>query len=161
MFVCFILYSYNLSYVYHPHFPFFNSFISLVPRPVLLPIPNQTVTQGLNVTFTCIAVGFGLSYVWNIPHLNCVDCGPVALNVPTITLTDITNEANGLYTCTVTDFINQTATTSAVLTVAGTYLIYNRTNYIHSTNNCFYIMVYSKCLVLLTIAIVMFSAHQK
>ena len=137
--VCFNLHSYNLSYIYHSHFPFFNSFLSLVPRPVLLPIQNQTVTQGLNVTFTCIAtVGFGLSYLWTIPHLNCVDCGPVALNVPTITLTDITNEANGLYTCTVTDFINQTATTSAVLTVGG---MYNRTNYIHSTNNCFYIMV--------------------
>ena len=80
-------------------------------------------------------VGFGLSYLWTIPHLNCVDCGPVALNVPTITLTDITNQANGSYTCTVTDFINQTATTSAVLTVAGMYLIYNR------TDNCFYIMV--------------------
>ena len=120
MFVYFILHSYNLSYIYHPHFPFFNS---LVPPPELLLIPNQTVTQGLSVTFTCIAtVGFGLSYLWDIPHLNCVDCGPVALNVPTITLTDITNEANGLYTCTVTDFINQIATTSAVLTVAGMYL---------------------------------------
>ena len=110
-------------------------FLSLVPPPVLLPIPNQTVTQGLNVTFTCIAtVGFNLSYLWTIPHLNCVDCGPVALNVPTITLTDITNQANGSYTCTVTDLINQTATTSAVLTVAGMYLIYNR------TNNCLYII---------------------
>ena len=162
LFVCFILHCYNLSYIYRPHFPFFNSFLSLVPPPVLLPIQNQTVTQGLNVTFTCTAtVGFGLSYLWIIPHLNCVDCGPVALNVPTITLTDITNEANGLYTCTVTDFVNQTATTSAVLTVVGTYLIYNRTNYIHSTNNCFYIKVYSKCLVLLTVAILMFIAHQK
>ena len=124
LFVCFTLYSYYLSFVCHLLLPFFNSFLSLVPPPELLPIPNQTVTQGLLVTFTCIAtVGFGLSYLWNIPELNCVDCGPVALNVPFITIIDIPNEAQGLYTCTVTDFINQTATTSAMLTVAGMYLI--------------------------------------
>ena len=98
-------------------------FLSLVPPPELQIIPDQTVTQGLNVTFTCIAtVGVGLTYLWTIPHLNCMDCGPVALNVSTITLTDVSNEAQGLYTCTVTDFVNQIIATSSILTVAGTYL---------------------------------------
>ena len=124
----FILSFIFLTSFYHPLFlPFFKLFLSLVPPPELQTIPDQTVTQGLNVTFTCIAtVGFSLSYLWTIPHLNCVDCGPVALNVPTITLTDITNQAQGLYTCIVTDFVNQIATTSSMLTVAGTYLILNR-----------------------------------
>ena len=143
----FILSFIFLTSFYHPLFlPFFKLFLSLVPPPELQTIPDQTVTQGLNVTFTCIAtVGFSLSYLWTIPHLNCVDCGPVALNVPTITLTDITNEAQGLYTCTVTDFVNQIATTSSMLTVTGTYLILNRsaawTNCIHSKNNCFDVKV--------------------
>ena len=129
---------------YHPVFPSFLQFISLsphfiVPSTKLQTIPDQTVTQGLNVTFTCIAtVGFGLSYLWTIPHLNCDDCGPVMLNVPTITLTDITNEAQGLYTCIVTDFVNQIATTSSMLTVGGTYLILNRKHaWTNSTTNCF------------------------
>ena len=132
-----------LTSFYHPLFLlFFKLFLSLVPPPVLQTIPNQTVTQGLNVTFTCIAtVGFGLSYLWTIPYLNCVDCGPVALNVPTITLTDISNEAQGLYTCTVTDFVYQIATTSSMLTVAGTYLSTAWINFIHSKNNCFDVKV--------------------
>jgi len=98
----------------------------IVPPPELQPIPDQTVTQGLNVTFTCIAkVGFHLSYIWTIPHLSCVDCGPVSLNIPTITLTNVTNEANGLYTCRVNDFVNQIITASAVLNIAGTGKIYS------------------------------------
>ena len=125
------------SFYHSPFLSFFKMFLSLVPPPELQIIPDQTVTQGLNVTLTCIAtVGFGLTYLWTIPHLNCIDCGPVALNVSTITLTDVSNEAQGLYTCTVTDFLNQTAKTSSMLTVAGMYLILNRsaawTNCIHS-----------------------------
>ena len=139
----FILSFIFLTSFYHPLFLlFYQLFLSLVPPPVLQTIPNQTVTQGLNVTFTCIAtVGFGLSYLWTIPYLNCVYCGPVALNVPTITLTDISNEARGLYTCTVTDFVYQIATTSSMLTVAGTYLSAAWTNSIHSKNNCFCVKV--------------------
>ena len=117
--VCLFIDVFILSFIflicfYHPLFlPFFKLFLSLVPAPELQTIPNQTVTQGLNVTFTCIAtVGVGLSYLWTIP---CTDCGPVSLNVPTITLTNVSNEAQGLYTCTVTDFVNQTATTSSML----------------------------------------------
>ena len=132
-----------LTCFYHPLFlPFFKLFLTLVSPPELQTIPDQTVTQGLNVTFTCIAtVGFGLSYLWTIPHLNCIDCGPVALNIPTITLTDVSNEAQGLYTCTVADFVNQTATTSSMLTVAGTYLSTAWINCIHSKNNCLYVKV--------------------
>ena len=96
-------------------------FLSLVSPPELQTIPDKTVAQGLNVTFTCIAtVGFGLTYLWTIPYLNCTDCGLVALNIPTITLKNVSNEAQGLYTCTVTDFVNQIATTSSMLTVTGT-----------------------------------------
>ena len=117
--VCFVLYFCNLLFIILS----FVLLFTLVPPPELQTIPDQTVTQGLNVTFTCIAtVGFGLTYLWTIPHLNCTDCGPVALNVPTITLTDVSNEAQGLYTCTAADFVNQIATTSSMLTVAGTYL---------------------------------------
>ena len=147
LFVCLLMSSFFclvFTSFYHPVFPSFLQFISLsphfiVPSTKLQTIPDQTVTQGLNVTFTCIAtVGFGLSYLWTIPHLNCDDCGPVMLNVPTITLTDITNEAQGLYTCIVTDFVNQIATTSSMLTVAGKYLILNRKHaWTNSTTNCF------------------------
>ena len=125
MFVCLfvcslaVLYFCNLLFIILSFLPLF----TLVPPPEIQIIPDQTVTQGLNVTFICIAtVGFGLSYLWSIPHLNCIDCGPVALNVPTITLTDVSNEAQGLYTCTATDFVNQIITTSSMLTVAGTYI---------------------------------------
>ena len=107
-------------------------FLSLVPPPELQTIPDQTVTQGLNVTFTCIAtVGFGLTYLWTIPYLNCTDCGPVALNVSTITLTDVSNETQGLYTCTVTDFVNEIATTQLILNRSAAC-----TNCTHSKNNC-------------------------
>ena len=141
--VCLFVDVFILSFIFHTSFYhslfllFYQLFLSLVPPPELQTIPNQTVTQGLNVTFTCIAtVGFGLSYLWTIPYLNCVDCGPVALNVPTITLTDVSNEAQGLYTCTATDFVYQIATTSSILTVTGTYLSAALINCIHSKNNC-------------------------
>ena len=86
--------------------------------PIIEPIPDQNITVGLNVTFNCIATGFGLSYMWDIPFFNSGAATVIGRNTQTITLYPVTNNINGKYTCTVTDFTGTNTTSNRAQLIA-------------------------------------------
>lgn len=90
-----------------------------VPAPVIQPIPNQNVTVGLDVTFSCIATGFGLTYSWDYPYFRSFDANITGVDTPTLTISPATNRINGTYTCTVTDFTGVNTSSEAQLNVLG------------------------------------------
>ena len=85
---------------------------SAVPPGIAAEPPDQTVTEGSNVTFTVVATGSGLRYQWQFYGTNLGGATGSSLLLPAVT----TNQA-GPYSVTITNTAGSTNSRTALLTV--------------------------------------------
>ena len=85
--------------------------------------PNQPedqleATPGDTITFTVVAAGDFLMYIWQRNMVNLFDMGKFSgTNTPTLTITDVQEEEEGTYRCVVSNVIRNVTSRVAQLTV--------------------------------------------
>ena len=94
-------------------------YLFVVKAPTILTQPSpQTVDLIQNVTFTCTATGYDVSYQWAIGS-GTFPSKVTGMNTNTLVIPDVRSSDDNTYTCTISNDGGSVTSNPAKLTVTG------------------------------------------